>query len=247
MINHVQMPPDTFNNVSTTLKNTLTINSNQTLVKYNPTQVKISVDIQQISEKIIADIPVDIKNVPDKIRVFSSPQTVSLTVIGGLQRIASLTPEEIKVSINFSDWSSQIQFYEPKVNLPNGLIDWKDISPKSLEIAVARVKMIVLGIETSCDETAAAICKDGKIISNIVSRQIIHSKKFGGVVPELASREHETLLNNVIHQSLSEANIGLQNLDAIAVTQGRPERDTIDWNMFCQRIRFWIKYTSYSY
>ena len=138
MINHVQMPPDTFNNVSTTLKNTLTINSNQTLVKYNPTQVKISVDIQQISEKIIADIPVDIKNVPDKIRVFSSPQTASLTVIGGLQRIASLTPEEIKVSINFSDWSSQIQFYEPKVNLPNGLIDWKDISPKSLEIAVAR-------------------------------------------------------------------------------------------------------------
>ena len=79
--------------------------------------------------------------------------------------------------------------------------------------------MIVLGIETSCDETAAAICRDGKIISNIVSRQIIHSK-FGGVVPELASREHETLLNNVIHQSLSEANIGLQNLDAIAVTQG---------------------------
>ena len=53
--------------------------------------------------------------------------------------------------------------------------------------------MIVLGIETSCDETAAAVCKDGKIISNIVSRQIIHSQ-FGGVVPELASREHETLL-----------------------------------------------------
>ena len=79
--------------------------------------------------------------------------------------------------------------------------------------------MIVLGIETSCDETAAAICRDGKIISNIVSRQIIHSK-FGGVVPELASREHETLLNNVIHESLNEANIGLQNLDAIAVTQG---------------------------
>ena len=64
--------------------------------------------------------------------------------------------------------------------------------------------MIVLGIETSCDETAAAICINGKIISNIVSRQIIHSK-FGGVVPELASREHETLLNNVIHQSLNEA------------------------------------------
>ena len=75
---------------------------------------------------------------PKKIRVFPSPQTVSLTVIGGVQRIASLDPEEIKVYINFNDWSSQIQFYEPNVKLPNGLLDWKDISPKSLEIAVAR-------------------------------------------------------------------------------------------------------------
>ena len=53
--------------------------------------------------------------------------------------------------------------------------------------------MIILGIETSCDETAAAICKDGEILSNIVSQQIIH-KIFGGVVPEIASREHEILL-----------------------------------------------------
>ena len=100
--------------------------------------MQISLNIQQISEKIIADIPVIINNVPKKIRVFPSPQTVSLTVIGGLQRIATLKPEEIEVSISFNDWSSQKQFYEPKVNLPMGLIDWKDISPKSLEIAVAR-------------------------------------------------------------------------------------------------------------
>ena len=100
--------------------------------------MQISLDIQQISEKIIADIPVIINNVPKKIRVFPSPQTVSLTVIGGVQRIASIDPEEIKVYVNFNDWSSQIQFYEPNVNLPNGLLDWKDISPKSLEIAVAR-------------------------------------------------------------------------------------------------------------
>ena len=79
--------------------------------------------------------------------------------------------------------------------------------------------MIVLGIETSCDETAAAVCKDGEILSNIVSRQIIHSK-FGGVVPELASREHETLLNRVVHEAIKKANIKLRNLNAIAVTQG---------------------------
>ena len=51
--------------------------------------------------------------------------------------------------------------------------------------------MIVLGIETSCDETAAAVCKNGKIVSSVVSQQIIHSH-YGGVVPELASREHES-------------------------------------------------------
>ena len=70
--------------------------------------------------------------------MFPSPQTVSLTVIGGAQRIALIDPREIMVYINFKNWSSQTQFYEPKVNLPYGLLDWKDISPKSLEIAVAR-------------------------------------------------------------------------------------------------------------
>ena len=100
--------------------------------------MQVSLDVQQISEKIIADIPVIINDIPKKIRVFPSPQTVSLTVIGGAQRIASLDPEEIEVSVNFNDWSSQTQFYEPKVNLPFGLLNWKDISPKSLEIAVAR-------------------------------------------------------------------------------------------------------------
>ena len=79
--------------------------------------------------------------------------------------------------------------------------------------------MIVLGIETSCDETAASICKDGKILSNTISRQLIHTE-FGGVVPEIASREHETLLNSVVHATLLESEIELPELDAIAVTQG---------------------------
>ena len=56
--------------------------------------------------------------------------------------------------------------------------------------------MIVLGIETSCDETAVSVCENGKILSNIVGSQLIHSY-FGGVVPEIASREHERLLNDL--------------------------------------------------
>jgi len=79
--------------------------------------------------------------------------------------------------------------------------------------------MIILGIETSCDETAAAICKDGEILSNIVSQQIIH-KIFGGVVPEIASREHEILLNKVVDEALKKAKIHLDQIDAISVTQG---------------------------
>ena len=79
--------------------------------------------------------------------------------------------------------------------------------------------MIVLGVESSCDETAAAICSDCKILSTIVSSQIIHSK-FGGVVPELASREHEFLLNTIVDDAINEAAIQKQDLDAIAVTRG---------------------------
>jgi len=79
--------------------------------------------------------------------------------------------------------------------------------------------MIILGIETSCDETAASVCKDSQIISSIVSQQTIH-EKFGGVVPEIASREHEILLNHVVNKAINDANIKLSKIDAISVTQG---------------------------
>ncbi len=79
--------------------------------------------------------------------------------------------------------------------------------------------MKILGIETSCDETAASICVDGKILSSALSSQEIHSK-FGGVIPELASREHEKTLNLIVHKALKESNLSLNDLDGIAVTQG---------------------------
>ena len=78
---------------------------------------------------------------------------------------------------------------------------------------------MILGIESSCDETAAAICNHGNILSNIVSSQQIH-KDFGGVVPEVASREHERLLNHSVEKALDEAEISLSDLDGIGVTQG---------------------------
>ena len=79
--------------------------------------------------------------------------------------------------------------------------------------------MIILGIETSCDETAASICIDGKIISSTLSSQEIHNK-FGGVIPELASREHEKTLNLIVHKALTKSKVSLKDLDGIAVTRG---------------------------
>ena len=79
--------------------------------------------------------------------------------------------------------------------------------------------MIVLGIESSCDETSAAIIKDGHLLSNVVLSQEIH-KEFGGVVPEYASREHEAQITNVIQLAILRAEISKTDLDAIAVTYG---------------------------
>ncbi len=79
--------------------------------------------------------------------------------------------------------------------------------------------MIVLGIETSCDETAVSICKNGEILSNIVGSQLIHSD-FGGVVPEVASREHERLLNDLTIKAIKSAKIEINAIDGIAVTNG---------------------------
>ena len=80
--------------------------------------------------------------------------------------------------------------------------------------------MLVLGIETSCDETAAGVVRDGReILSNIIFSQVIH-EKYGGVVPEIASRVHISELIGIVDQALSEAEIGIDDLDGIAVTHG---------------------------
>ena len=79
--------------------------------------------------------------------------------------------------------------------------------------------MIILGIESSCDETAVSIRKNGKILSNVVSSQEIHNN-FGGVVPEVASREHDRLLNHLLIKSINVANISLYEINGIGVTKG---------------------------
>lgn len=77
----------------------------------------------------------------------------------------------------------------------------------------------ILAIESSCDETSASVISNGKILSNIIATQSVH-QKYGGVVPELASRAHQQNIVPVVHQALSEANITKTMLSAVAFTQG---------------------------
>jgi N6-L-threonylcarbamoyladenine synthase len=76
----------------------------------------------------------------------------------------------------------------------------------------------ILAIESSCDETAAAVCRDGIILSNYIADQKIHAR-YGGVVPELASRAHMQNIVPVVDTALKTAGISLQAIDAIAFTQ----------------------------
>jgi N6-L-threonylcarbamoyladenine synthase len=81
--------------------------------------------------------------------------------------------------------------------------------------------MLILGIETSCDETAASVVKDGiEILSNVVSSSLRYHRMFGGVIPEIATRHHVENIDKVIERSLYKASLSIEEVDAIAVTQG---------------------------
>ena len=81
--------------------------------------------------------------------------------------------------------------------------------------------MLVLGIETSCDETAAAVVRDGReIVSSIIASQVKTHERWGGVVPEIASREHLNKIVPIVQQALDDANVAAKDIDGLAVTNG---------------------------
>jgi N6-L-threonylcarbamoyladenine synthase len=80
--------------------------------------------------------------------------------------------------------------------------------------------LIVLAVETSCDDTCAAVTDDARILSNVISSQAAAHERYGGVVPEVASRHHLELVNPVVDAALSEAGVELADVDALAVTRG---------------------------
>ena len=81
--------------------------------------------------------------------------------------------------------------------------------------------MKILGIETSCDDTAAAVIEDGsKVLSNLVASQTNMHERYGGIIPEIASREHLNSIIPIVNKSIDDAGISYKELDAIAVTNG---------------------------
>lgn len=81
--------------------------------------------------------------------------------------------------------------------------------------------MLTLAIETSCDETSCAVIKDGReVLSNIIASQIETHKKYGGVVPEIASRQHIENINQIVQEALDTAGVGFKDIDLVGVTQG---------------------------
>ncbi|PKN84778.1 MAG: tRNA (adenosine(37)-N6)-threonylcarbamoyltransferase complex transferase subunit TsaD [Deltaproteobacteria bacterium HGW-Deltaproteobacteria-1] len=80
--------------------------------------------------------------------------------------------------------------------------------------------MFVLGIESSCDETAAAVVSNGKLLSNVIASQIKDHSAYGGVVPEIASRKHIEAVSAVINQAMADAGLTLKEIEGVAVTRG---------------------------
>lgn len=98
---------------------------------------------------------------------------------------------------------------------------YKDEMIKVCEQLKNKKEVIILGIESSCDETSIAIVKNGReVLSNVISSQIEIHTRFGGVVPEVASRNHIEAINNVLNEALEQAKLKITDVDAIAVTYG---------------------------
>ena len=108
------------------------------MINYSFNRANYYYNIQQISERIIVDIPVKVVNKIKGIRVFPSPQTVSLTVVGGINQIAQIESSEISVVVDFNFWELEKIFYSPKVSIPFDILNWKNLSPRTIELGVAR-------------------------------------------------------------------------------------------------------------
>ena len=139
-INFVQTKKDTISDADLPINIRIALEKiEDVLIEYSFLSINYRQDIQAISERIISEVPVQITNNIPGLVVRRNPSTVSLTIVGGVDYIAEVQPLDINVSISFaSEWSPKKQFYEPKVIVPAGIISWRDLTPRNIELAVAK-------------------------------------------------------------------------------------------------------------
>ena len=132
---------DTITNASTDIYQNIKFELQHQQVQLSNSEVLLSVDVQALSERIISEVPVSVVNVPSGYRVFVSPHTVSLTIVGGMDFIGDIMADDIILTIDFnSQWNPNRQFYEPQVEVPINVIDWQDLSPPNVELIVMQGK-----------------------------------------------------------------------------------------------------------
>ena len=139
-IEYIYTTNDTFNNIDMPINAQVSLETiNNTLIEYSFLKLSYFQDIQPISERIISGVPVTIKNNLKGLVVRKNPSTVSLTIVGGLDYISEIQPTDISVTIDFTyQWSPKLQFYEPRVVVPDEILSWKDLTPRNIELAVAK-------------------------------------------------------------------------------------------------------------
>ena len=139
-IEYIYTTNDTFNNIDMPINAQVSLETiNNTLIEYSFLKLSYFQDIQPISERIISGVPVTIKNNLKGLVVRKNPSTVSLTIVGGLDYISEIQPTDISVTIDFTyQWSPKMQFYEPRVVVPDEILSWKDLTPRNIELAVAK-------------------------------------------------------------------------------------------------------------
>ena len=109
------------------------------VVESSDTAVVFEAEIQSIGERIISEVPVNILHIPKEIIAFANPSTVSLTVTGGVDFIASLKPSDIYVSVDFNELNEGQLSHDPSVNVPDDVLQWSDLSPKTIELTIRRL------------------------------------------------------------------------------------------------------------
>ena len=135
-IKFVKTQKDTLLNLMASIEKELSIINPNKLVDFDPQKVQGYINIQPITEENVTSIPVQLLNKPDDVEVFVKPNQVSLTVVGGLDAVANILPEDILVTIDFKDWNVKKQFYSPSVKIPDSISKWENLTPNNLEILV---------------------------------------------------------------------------------------------------------------